>query len=125
MKTLSRWLKFINEAKGMPEEIRERAWTISRALMKFDGKILGPDGIQRERQAIEKARKAYDEISVLDLSFGHLSAKELAEISWEPFAEAGWTAFVKGMEQLEQGIKAVDRFAKTAKWLVPILTDRK
>ena len=93
--------------------------------MKFDGKILGPDGIQRERQTIDKARKAYDEISALDLSFGHLSAKELADISWEPFAEAVWTAFVKGMERLEQGIKAVDKFAKTAKWLVPILTDRK
>ena len=122
MKTLSRWLKFINEAKGMPEEIHERAWTISRALMKFDGKILGPDGIQRERQTIEKARKAYDEISVLDLSFGHLSAKELANISWEPFAESVWSAFVKGMEQLEVGAASVDKFAKTAKWLVPVLT---
>ena len=125
MKTLSKWLQFVNEAKGMPEEIRERAWTISRALMKFDGKILGPDGIQRERQTIDKARKAYDEISALDLSFGHLSAKELADISWEPFAEAVWTAFVKGMEQFEQGSKSVDKFAKTAKWLVPVLADKR
>ena len=101
MKTLSRWLKFINEAKGMPEEIRERAWTISRALMK------------------------YDEISALDLSFGHLSAKELADISWEPFAESVWVAFVKGMEQLELGAANVDKFAKTAKWLVPVLTGGK
>lgn len=122
MKTLAKWLNFVNEAKGMPEEIRERAWTISRALMKFDGKILGPDGIQRERQTIEKARATCDEIASLDLSFGHLSAKELADISWEPFAEAVWSAFVKGMEQLDQGSKAVDKFAKTAKWLVPVLT---
>ena len=121
MKILREWLERLLEAKGMPEEIRERSWIISKALMKFDGRSLGLDGVARERQTIEKARQAMDEIISSGLSFGHLSAKELADISWEPFAEAVWTAAVDGLQGLDSARQKADKFQKLSKWLLPLL----
>lgn len=121
MKTLNEWLQMVLEAKGMPEEIRERAWIISRALMKFDGRNLGLDGVARERQTIEKARQARDEIVSSGLSFGHLSAKELADISWEPFADAVWNEAVSGLSGLDNAQQKTAKFQKLVKWLLPLL----
>jgi len=121
MKTLQNWLF---EAKGMPDGIKERNWIISKLLLSIEGKTLGPDGIVREKRNLEKARQAYDEMCAMDVKYGTLSAGDLANICWEPFACAVWNAFVKGMEDIEIGSKQVDKFSRTAKWLVPLLTDK-
>lgn len=121
MKTLNEWLDRLLEAKGMPEEIKERAWIISKALMKFEGRKLGLDGIAKERQTIEKARQARDEIVSAGMSFGHLSAKDLADISWEPFAEAVWSEAVAGLNGLDGARQKTAKFQAVARWLLPIL----
>ena len=118
MKTLQNWLL---EAKGMPEEIRANAWKISQALLKVEGKPLGVDGIARMKSLIEDARAAYNAIIASNTAFGHLSAKELADISWEPFAESVWTAFISGMDTPDKASRSMQKFNATAKWLLPLL----
>lgn len=118
MKTFQKWLF---EAKGMPAEIRSNAWKISQALLKVEGKRLDMDDIARLKPTIEDAREAYNQIVASNLAFGHLSAKELADISWEPFAEAVWTAFVSGISTPEKASKLMAKFNGTAKWLLPLL----
>ena len=118
MKTLQNWLL---ETKGMPEEIRANAWKISQALLKVEGKPLGVDGIAKMKSLIEEARAAYNAIVASSTSFGHLSAKELADISWEPFAESVWTAFISGMDTPDKASKSLQKFNTTAKWLLPLL----
>ena len=121
MKTLTEWLERLIEARGMPEEIRERAWTISKLMMRIDGRKLGLDGLARERRTVEAARKARDEIAASGQSFGSLSAKELANISWEPFAEAAWNEAVNGLAGFEGAAAKAAKFQSLAKWLVPLL----
>lgn len=118
METLQKWLF---EAKGMPEEVRANAMKISQMLFKIEGKPLGVDGISRLKAFIEDARQAYETIVASKHSFGSLSSKELADISWEPFAEAVWTAFISGMDTPDKASKSLQKFNTTAKWLLPLL----
>jgi hypothetical protein len=118
MKTLQKWL---TEARGMPEEVKANAMKISQMLLKIEGKKLGVDGISRLKGFIEEAREAYEAIASSNQSFGSLSSKELASISWEPFADAVWTAFISGMDTPEKASKGIMKFNAVAKWLLPLL----
>ena len=121
MKTLNEWLERLLEAKGMPEDVKSRAWIISKALMKVEGRNLGLDGIAKERRTIEAARQARDEIEASGLSFGHLTSADLAQTSWEPFAEAVWSEAVAGLSGFENASKKAAKFQALVKWLLPIL----
>ena len=118
METLQKWLV---EARGMPEEIKANAARISHMLLKIEGKKLGVDGISRLKGFVEEAREAYEAIIASNQSFGSLSSKELANISWEPFAESVWTAFISGMDTPEKASRSMQKFNATAKWLLPLL----
>lgn len=118
MKTLQKWLF---EAKGMPEEVRANAMKISQMLFKIEGKPLGVDGIARLKAFIEDARQAYEAIVASKHSFGSLSSKELADISWEPFAEAVWTAFISDISSPSKAEKNMQKFNSVSKWLLPLL----
>lgn len=105
----------------MPEEIKANAMKISQMLLKIEGKKLGVDGVSRLKEFIEEAREAYEAIIASNQSFGSLSSKELANISWEPFADAVWTSFVSGMDTPEKASKSMMKFNAAAKWLLPLL----
>lgn len=119
MNTLQKWLL---EARGIPEDIRANAWKISQALLKVEGKSLTLDDIARLKVTIEDARMAYNQIVASISTFGHLSARELADISWEPFAVSVWTAFVSAISTPDKAAKLMTKFNTMSKWLLPLLT---
>lgn len=118
MNTLQNWLL---EARGMPEEVKANAMKISQMLLKIEGKKLGIDGVSRLKGFIEEAREAYEAIIASSQSFGSLSSKELANISWEPFADAVWTAVLTDLDSPAKAEKSISKFNAVAKWLLPLL----
>lgn len=118
METLQKWL---TEARGMPEEVKANAMKISQMLLKIEGKKLGVDGVFRLKGFIEEAREAYEAIIASNQSFGSLSSRELADISWEPFADAVWTSFMSGMDTPDKASRSMQKFNAMAKWLLPLL----